>query len=120
MTLQPFIASIQEDESFSACITTQRKVIYFIEKLHKIEQNISYLDGNTIEKCLDEASLRYREVKLGSDFAKFDFGLILIVKQDIESYYILSRINGVAECIQVTNNQYALVALDVNLLELND
>ena len=120
MTLQPFIASIQEDESFSACITTQRKVIYFIEKLHKIEQNISYLDGNTIEKCLDEASLRYREVKLGSDFAKFDFGLILIVKQDIESYYILSRINGVAECIQVTNNQYAIVALDVNLLELND
>ena len=120
MSLQSFIDSIESDQTFSERTTTQKKVVYLLEKLHKIKNNIEYLDGDTIEKCLDQASLRYREVKLGSKYDAFDFGVILIVRQNLHAYNILSRIEGKPECMEITGNELRVIPLDDSLLELKD
>ena len=120
MSLQSFVDSIDSDQRVSERTTTQKKVVYLLEKLHKIEQNIEYLDGDTIEKCLDQASLRYREVKLGSNYNAFDFGVILIVRHNLQAYNILSRIDAKPECMQISGNEFSILPLDDSLLELED
>lgn len=114
------LSALSASEGFASCDTAQKRVIYILQFLHKVEFNYEYINSSTIESSFQEVSMRYREVKLDKNFNKFDFGLVVVVSPDNTKYMILTRQGDKVEAINVAGTCLSIEQLDNSQLSCAD
>lgn len=119
MNHSTFYQNLISDPTFNSCSSAQQRTIYVVEKLLRTSVPIELVTAQTVESALDQLSLRYREVKLDKDFFRFDFGTLLIVKQSLKEYHILTRSFGDPRLIRVSPSFIDIVKPDNSDLSLN-
>lgn len=107
-------------EGLARCYSTRHKVIYALRQLHKIKEDFEFTNQDSIEECLDQVSMRYREVKLDKNVANFDFGIILVISMNQCEYVILNRYSGQIQCLKVSDDSLAVSVLDDSYLSTSD
>jgi len=120
MDLFTFTKSPELTVGLNSCTYTNHKVIYVLRKLHKINDDFEYSHRDTIEACLDQVSMRYREVKLDKSFNNFDFGIILVVSSTNSEYKILNRDSGRVQYLKISDNNIQANYADDSHLASND
>lgn len=119
MKLSSFLDYLASSKEFNECKTPQQRVVFMLQTLNKVDTNCEFIEGDTLESAFEEVSIRYREIKLDKNFDKFDFGLIAVICPDTNEYKVLTKLNGLVECITikddvlkptVINNEQLIVA----------
>jgi ATP-binding cassette subfamily C protein len=120
MKIISFLSSLQSDQSFIASQDCRQKTVFVLQKLLKSPDNFEFITATTIEQALEQASMRYREVKLDKDYYKFDFGIILVIQPDLCRYNILTRTFGSISSILISDAGIELGEIDNSILEEAD
>ncbi|MFN9532309.1 MAG: ATP-binding cassette domain-containing protein [Cyanobacteriota bacterium] len=120
MNLLSWAKSHDVVEGLARCHSTRHKVIYTLRQLHKIKDDFEFTNRGTIEECLDQVSMRYREVKLDKSFSNFDFGIILVIRVAACEYSILNRYSGEVQSFKVSDTASSVSILDDSHLSTAD
>jgi ABC-type bacteriocin/lantibiotic exporter with double-glycine peptidase domain len=120
MSIHSFINDIINDDAFLACNNSRQRAVLVLQRLLRSPEAYDYISSELLEGALDQVSMRYREVKLDKDYFKFDFGVIVVIRKDLNEYNILTRAFGSIENIRISDNGIILGQVDNSKLEYPD